>query len=731
MQLIELGLQGVRGLPNVARLSLGPGLNVAVAADPAVRQALMEALRSALFFEPSKDPGLSGLIAPDSETARIALTYDGIDGARYRMIRDAASGSATLQRSDPSSGKFGPFLEGAQAAAHLRAQEHLPERKVFERIFVLRPPAPATAKPRDVSAPVAPGMPAGRAPSARGPVAARTGSLPGRAAAPQLTTSSPRLANALARAEEQGLVAGGPPKVDPLTEAYASGSIPPVRNKETLMAELRQVKEQLDLMRRAEEGRRQLDKIDARQSELKRKTELARALSGEIAELEERSSNLVDVSSLPADMRDRMRAFDTASDKREAELAKLDEDLKAAEGQLHEAFVRPLKEDYYFLGGLLGMLLMLLLAFSLGRAWIAFGNLLGAVVAAGALFRYISELERAARAKAKISAITDKGSRIEKQFEAETGAVKRLMAQVGVQDTMQMIHSLDDALDVRALKAEKQAAFQALLEDGDLASAVSELGKLDARANELENFLAGVEATTGVGATLLQLEARAASLERELGGSAGSPTEVEDDGVEGYGYSTRGAPASDADGSSALGMMLAPSDPGSRGGSRPSAPVRRFSSGPAVVMGEPPDLTREIVAAGGELFQTPPPTFGAAIAARLGKYLAALTEGRFASVEIGSGGEVKVVGTAGSEAYGALDPSGKRALEAAIQLSIVEACVTRLKTQLPLLIDDALTALDARGRGVFQQMLNALAEKQVQILVVTPAQDLEGHRVRW
>jgi hypothetical protein len=68
---------------------------------------------------------------------------------------------------------------------------------------------------------------------------------------------------------------------------------------------------------------------------------------------------------------------------------------------------------------------------------------------------------------------------------------------------------------------------------------------------------------------------------------------------------------------------------------------------------------------------------------------------------------------------------------AATQLAVLEACLRRLEQPIPILIHDPLTALEAPGRGVFQQMLSALADQKAQIFVVTPADDLGGNAVRW
>jgi hypothetical protein len=150
LTLLELAVQGVAGLPEAGRFPLRPGLNAVGGTDEAC-QALLGTLQALLFPDAPPIKGASG--------AKAALTFTAGDGQTYRLV-GGTSGTLAMSRLDAAVGKFVGLPPDPGPSKVLR-ELALPERRLFEQLFVLGGPMPApltrAERPAELRA-VAPGI---------------------------------------------------------------------------------------------------------------------------------------------------------------------------------------------------------------------------------------------------------------------------------------------------------------------------------------------------------------------------------------------------------------------------------------------------------------------------------------------------------------------------------------------------------------------------------------------
>jgi hypothetical protein len=136
LTLLELAVQGVAGLQESGRFTLRPGLNALGGTDRA-SQAFLQTLEALLFAD---GPQLSG-----GPGAKAALTFLAGDGQTYRLV-GVGNGSRAMSRLDSTAGRFVPQPADPPAAKLLR-DLGLPERRLFEQLFLLSGPLPVAPVP--------------------------------------------------------------------------------------------------------------------------------------------------------------------------------------------------------------------------------------------------------------------------------------------------------------------------------------------------------------------------------------------------------------------------------------------------------------------------------------------------------------------------------------------------------------------------------------------------------
>ena len=139
MFLVELVMQGVRGIRELARLRFQSGFNLVAAGNESGKTTAVDAVQRLLF--PNSDPSaMNALISrhtPDSSRGALVVCSD--EGAYYRVIQDFSKRAVNLSKYNSSSKEFSllhkdweqarQFMDGLTTA--------VPEED-YARIFLLR-----------------------------------------------------------------------------------------------------------------------------------------------------------------------------------------------------------------------------------------------------------------------------------------------------------------------------------------------------------------------------------------------------------------------------------------------------------------------------------------------------------------------------------------------------------------------------------------------------------------
>jgi hypothetical protein len=106
MFLVELVMQGVRGIRNVARLRFQSGFNLVSAGNESGKTCATDAILRLLF--PSGDVGVMDRLTSRSasESSRAALVVYSDDGAYYRVIQDFSKRAVNLSKYNPAAKDF-------------------------------------------------------------------------------------------------------------------------------------------------------------------------------------------------------------------------------------------------------------------------------------------------------------------------------------------------------------------------------------------------------------------------------------------------------------------------------------------------------------------------------------------------------------------------------------------------------------------------------------------------
>ena len=141
MRLLELAVKGVRGFNSpLTRVAFSPGVNAVVTADATVRQTVLDLIYFTLYPDTSRAGATADLAAPGAPESRVALSVEGEGGEVYRVVREVASGAASLYRKVAASEQFQVLTQtSAEVAQFLRVQENLPDEVGYERLYMLGP----------------------------------------------------------------------------------------------------------------------------------------------------------------------------------------------------------------------------------------------------------------------------------------------------------------------------------------------------------------------------------------------------------------------------------------------------------------------------------------------------------------------------------------------------------------------------------------------------------------
>ncbi|HLL06128.1 MAG TPA: chromosome segregation protein SMC, partial [Myxococcaceae bacterium] len=152
MQFAEVAVQNVRGFSPAGRFALKAGY--LVLKPPSAEASPLAGLTLALLY-PDGRGGDASFITAGAKSGKAALTFQGADGATYRVLRELG-GSGTLHRMNKTTQQ--PELvssDASEISQFLRGGVGLPPRTTFEQVYCLqvgqlpsrRPRKSAAAKP--------------------------------------------------------------------------------------------------------------------------------------------------------------------------------------------------------------------------------------------------------------------------------------------------------------------------------------------------------------------------------------------------------------------------------------------------------------------------------------------------------------------------------------------------------------------------------------------------------
>ncbi|MCC7386184.1 MAG: hypothetical protein IT384_30350 [Deltaproteobacteria bacterium] len=783
MRIIEVAVQGLRGLPSLVRLALPPGLSVLPSEDAARRRALIDALFHTLQPDAAETEVIAAL--QDGSPSRSSVTILGRDERTYRLLRDFANGATRLLRVGAGEQLEPLSQERAEVARWLRVQLLLPDERSYERLFVISPSTlailGAQAKSRRGD-PLYPGPALATGPSAPGRPVAGGSSV---AAMGALRQPSPAWAF-----EDYGV---GTAPLASLTDAPATAPLgsqvsaafarseptPGTDRTELLEAKRLDYLRLLGLLDAARSARAvllELDQLHSRRLELRPRVEQARALALEIEELSTNLNVYGDLVRLPPDTGERVRLYEGAGERRTTELKRLAEEKRETQLSIDGMRPYPLIGDVYFRAGAALSVLSFALALALGRSEIALANILGAMLMTAASLLHVGRLEKVARLELRVTMVEEREARVEKQYEAETASIRKVMTAYQIEDPLELLERIEAARALRGRLEATQRTLAELESEPRFQAQLAQLSEVEARCEVLESQVMGLEGTDA--AKPAELEKRLVDLERELkeagihvppvppvsGGSGprpparavsgvaapviGTPIRIvsgtrlpatadeEEDDTPGYGggYGSRSGggsgqpPPSGSAGAAGVGLWAVGSGglpPGALGGRSPG-----YSGGAGGDSGAPGDASRYLVEVASDLLHQSIEAVAELVRERLGQYLSALTGGTYAFAEIGPRGHVRLARSAGTEAIPFSSVPAPHALpvEAAIRLALLEQVARRVPA--PILIDDPFLELTPAQRAVLNKTLRYLAQ-MTQVLVLTSATDIEGTRLEW
>lgn len=506
MILVELALQGVRGFPDVVRVPLDAGVNVAHGVDAERRRALLDVVYHCLYPDSARADATAELAAPGAAESRVALTFFGRDKTTYRLVRDVVNGSMKLYRFEPEAKKYRLFTDVASdAAQYVRVQQHLPDEVTYERLFVFSADSmPSRGRDartrsgvgpvREPPAPSGPGLPTARFVSgSMGRPSSFVGGMP----------------NAL-----EGGAGFNPTNALVQSEMAAEQDTAWTGTTEEKKALLTMLRANLEAVERGNRAQAEIDALAARKFDISERHASVEGLRQRRAELERARSEDHALDNMPPNLGDRLRSFEAREARFRADEDKIRDEILRVEQEAEGDLVLPLRNDRYFLGALVVAAVAFVLALALERPYVAVLNVPAAMVALAAALRYVSDLERVARRGSRLAAIEERLDRLNKQRDLDTGVTRRLLDRLNMDSPSELLAEVE-RFEARNAEIDRLAEEIARAEaDPHTVSELRELEQIDARVVLLEQEVAAAAgATEGVEALRRKVE----SLERHLG----------------------------------------------------------------------------------------------------------------------------------------------------------------------------------------------------------------------
>lgn len=563
MIFLEVALQGIRGFSPLTRFTLRPGMNVGIAKDPLVRRALLDAMYHALYPDPTRTAATSKLAEPSAKESRIALTFFGRDRGTYRIVREAVSGAVSLHKFEPTQSKFAMLTRSAQETAQfVRVQEQIPDDASYERLFMFSPETmpslgegaktrsgvPIASRVAELRSPSGPGLPVA---STRPTASGRPGSLMA-AGPPHARAASSAGSGIHAHAMRQPSIAGGargpqPPRgkstfgsayglsnalahAEMVSDAGGStGDLDPeqLEQKRVLLVKL---KNEAGYARRGEHSQVELDALNARRNELLKKVERVAALELAVAELQREADEQDDVLDLSHGFSDRLKRHEELHARYLIDRSKAGDERHEIERYLFEHPMLVLTQDLYFLSGIALAGVAIACSVMMQKPIIALFNIPCVLVAAAAAFRWVGDLEYRARTKLRLNAVVEREQRVQRQYDLDTSAVRRVFDKLGV-DTHDLRARIEAAEQVKHRLKAAEAELAMTTAAHGIADAKAELAQITRQIEKVESIVLGSQGIL----SSETLDRKIAVLERDIAEAERSSdaTVIHDPGAQG------------------------------------------------------------------------------------------------------------------------------------------------------------------------------------------------------
>ncbi|MCP3060305.1 chromosome segregation protein SMC [Myxococcus sp. K38C18041901] len=411
MQFVEVAVQNVRGFTPAGRFALKAGY--LVLKPPSAEASPFAGVLLALLYADGRG-GDASFIAPGAKSGKAALTFVGVDGATYRVLRELG-GSGTLHRMNKTTQQ--PELVSSDASEmnqFLRGQVGLPPRTSFEQLYCLQPGHMPSRRPRKAAA---------------------------KAVDPKTSGKFPSLANASSVAAAEDI---------PAAEAK-------VRALEAELVSAREV-DQLQF---------KVDGLSSQIFDADQRLKGTEGLKVAIHEAENawRAAPTPQTLGLPQDILNRVQRFPKAMSRRDEALNRLGADRDADAADVPDA-VEPLTQDRMFWVGIAVGVLFLGLSLGLGlgvhRAfrYLALLDIPAFGFAAFVALRYVDELQRASRKGSKEGRFDAREKKIHEEFEAEAAPVRMAQKALGVESLDEIPAALErkELLAARVVELKDQLA---------------------------------------------------------------------------------------------------------------------------------------------------------------------------------------------------------------------------------------------------------------------------------
>ncbi|ATB47873.1 chromosome segregation protein SMC [Corallococcus macrosporus] len=438
MQFAEVAVQNVRGFSPAGRFALKAGY--LVLKPPTAESSPLAGLSLALLFADGRGSDAS-FVAPGARSGKAALTFIGVDGVTYRVLRELG-GSGTLHRMNPSSQQ--PELvssDASEISQFLRGQAGLPPRTTFEQVYCLQLAQLPSRRPRKPAAAAA--------------------------------------------------------KVDPKT----SGRYPSLASASTVLpaedipaaeAKLRALEQELAASTEVDGLQFKADGVASQLFDAEQKLKGTEGLKVAIAEAEAawRAAPTPESLGLPQDIMNRVKRHPKVLARRDEALARLHAD-RENEAEVRPASVAPLTQNKGFWAGLGGGVLFLALAVGLGFGvdrtfrYLALLDIPAFGLAAFMALRYVEDLQKATRHGSKENRFDIREKKILDEYEAEAAPLRMAQKALDVEELDGIAPALERKELLGARVAELQDQLHTLESDPDYLAAATQVQALKAEAEAL------------------------------------------------------------------------------------------------------------------------------------------------------------------------------------------------------------------------------------------------------